>query len=201
MEHQFFNEYKFYLDKKTGYWISTTHPRKRMHVVVWEFYKSEIPKGFHIHHKDNNKSNNNISNLNLISSHDHANLHMTEEKREKASKNAGKFRHLTKEWHASEKGKKWHIEHGILGWANRKPISLICAQCEKKFKTKTYHQLFCCNACKSAWRREKGLDDIDATCIFCEKRFRKNKYAQVKTCSMSCAAKLRWGKRSEKEKQ
>ncbi|MGD0510613.1 MAG: HNH endonuclease signature motif containing protein [Candidatus Micrarchaeaceae archaeon] len=199
MEHQFFNEFKFYLDKQTGYWITTNCPKKRMHVVVWEFYKGKVPEGFHVHHKDNNKGNNDISNLGLLSEHEHLSLHMTEERRERVRKMAGDYRHLTKEWHASEEGRKWHKEHGILGWANRKPISLICVHCKKEFVTKSYHQLFCSNACKSAWRRYEGLDDVEAICVFCEKKFRKNKYAKVRTCSMSCAAKLRWSERREKK--
>lgn len=192
MEHQFFNGLKFYLDKKTGYWISTSHPRKRMHVIVWEYYKGKVPKGFHIHHKDENKRNNDISNLDLISKHDHAILHMTEERKERSRKIAANIRHLTKQWHSSEEGKKWHTEHGILGWENRQPFAIICKQCNKNFSTKLYHQLFCSNACRSAYRRAKKIDNIDEICNFCGKKFRKNKYAKVKTCSMSCSAKLRW---------
>ena len=120
MEHQFFKGIKFYKDKKTGYWIGTTQPRKRMHVVVWEYYNGCVQKGFHIHHKDKNKSNNKIENLILIDAQSHASLHMTKENRERIRQLADKYRHLTKAWHASEEGHKWHRQHGILGWENKK---------------------------------------------------------------------------------
>lgn len=33
----FFNGVYFRRDKKTGYFLSSTKPRKRLHVYVWEF--------------------------------------------------------------------------------------------------------------------------------------------------------------------
>jgi len=51
-----------------------------MHRAIWEFYKGEIPEGFCIHHKDHNKSNNKISNLEALSKSDHAKLHAKENK-------------------------------------------------------------------------------------------------------------------------
>jgi hypothetical protein len=126
MEHQFFNEFKFYLDKQTGYWITTNCPKKRMHVVVWEFYNGKIPNGFHIHHRDGNKSNNEIFNLELISAREHISAHMSKERRDKAREWAEKIRPLTKKWHASKDGHEWHKKHGIEGWKTRKPVEKIC---------------------------------------------------------------------------
>jgi hypothetical protein len=191
VEHQFFFETKFYLDKKTGYWITTGCPKKRMHVVVWEYFNGKVPKKYHIHHKDGNKSNNEISNLELISHHDHMVLHMTVDRRERARKMAGQFRYLTKAWHASEEGSKWHKEHGILAWAKRKPIIRLCSLCKKKFTTKTFHQMFCSNKCKSAYRRKEGIDDVTIRCKICDKEFKKNKYSDIETCSKSCGGKFR----------
>lgn len=200
MEHKFFFETKFYLDKKTGYWITTTCPKKRLHVVVWEYFNGKVPEKFHVHHKDEDKSNNDISNLELISAHDHMSMHMTEENRERARKLCGKIRPLTKEWHSSEVGRKWHKEHGISGWENREDIEIQCIHCEKMFSTKAYHSIFCSPSCKSAWRRQEGLDDIDVKCTVCGKIFRKNKYDKKKSCSCSCSAKLRWSEKREKDK-
>ena len=53
----YFNGLKFTRDDKTGYYLNSTI-RKRLHRCVWEYYNGEIPKGYHIHHKDNDKSNN-----------------------------------------------------------------------------------------------------------------------------------------------
>lgn len=49
---------------------------KYLHRLIYEnFYKCETPEGFVIHHKDGNKLNNCILNLQLISEHDHISLH------------------------------------------------------------------------------------------------------------------------------
>ena len=69
-----FDGLSFRRDKRTGYFLnSTTH--KRLHVYVWEHYNGEVPKGYHIHHKDHDKNNNEIENLVLLSASEHASLH------------------------------------------------------------------------------------------------------------------------------
>ena len=39
---------------------------KRIHVLVAEAFIGEIPRGYHVHHKDGNKQNNIVSNLEII---------------------------------------------------------------------------------------------------------------------------------------
>lgn len=39
---------------------------KRIHVLVAEHFIGEIPKGYHVHHKDGNKQNNVVTNLEII---------------------------------------------------------------------------------------------------------------------------------------
>lgn len=54
--------------------------RKPLHHLVWEkHYNKKVPKGYQIHHKDKNKTNNDISNLQLISASEHTRLHMSKE--------------------------------------------------------------------------------------------------------------------------
>lgn len=186
MEHQEHFGRKFYLDKKTGYWISTDYPRVRAHAWVWINQKGEIPKGMQIHHIDENKSNNNIDNLMIISASDHMKLHMTKERIDLARKWVDIIRPMTKEWHASKEGRQWHKEHGKKCWDKREYKNLSCNQCKKSFSTKTYHQTFCSNACKSAWRRAKGYDDIEVGCLYCGNKFKRNKYAKRRFCSRKC---------------
>ena len=51
-----------------------------LHRLVWEKHHGKrVPKGYHIHHKDKNKTNNDISNLQLISASEHIKLHMSKE--------------------------------------------------------------------------------------------------------------------------
>lgn len=51
-----------------------------LHHLVWEkFHGKKMPKGYHIHHKDENKTNNDINNLQLMTASDHRKLHMSKE--------------------------------------------------------------------------------------------------------------------------
>lgn len=186
MEHQIHYDKKFYHDKKSGYWISTTSPRVRAHAWVWKCNNGEIPKGFHIHHLDENKSNNNLDNLKLIHASDHLRSHMTLERRERSKMFCEEIRPLTKEWHASEEGKEWHRIHGINGWNNRKEFEIKCEECGKNSFTKIYHQNYCSNSCKSAARRKSGVDDIEKTCPMCKIIYKASKYERAKTCGRKC---------------
>lgn len=190
MEQQIHLERKFYLDKKTGYWISTDYPRIRAHVWVWINNRGVIPKGFHIHHLDGNKSNNFIENLSCVCVKDHIAIHSSAERTDFLRKWVDLIRPLTKKWHRSEEGLEWHSKHGKECWDNKEVIQKSCDFCEKEFSTKTYFQRFCSNACKSAHRRKERIDDIDLGCEFCGAFFRSNKYAKRRFCSRGCSSKI-----------
>lgn len=49
---------------------------ERIHVLVAKTFIGEIPKGFHVHHKDGNKQNNIVTNLEII--HPSKHWHETE---------------------------------------------------------------------------------------------------------------------------
>lgn len=190
---------KFYLDKKTGYWISTCCPKIRAHRWVWNNIHGIIPKGYHIHHKNEDKSDNRIENLELIHSFRHLSLHANKpENKERMRKVAEKYRDLTKLWHASEEGKTWHRLHAIkCKFGLNDPIKYKCQQCGNEYlsrlKAKSRTR-FCSNACKSKWRRIQGLDDISKKCVICLLEFKSNKYSKTICCSKKCAAKYRWKK-------
>lgn len=64
----YFDEQRFTRDKQTGYYLSSSRfagERKRLHRYVWEFYHGPIPEGFHVHHVNGNKYDNDIGNLEL----------------------------------------------------------------------------------------------------------------------------------------
>lgn len=68
----------------------------------------------------------------------------------------------------------------------------ICEQCGKEFFTKPFGtNKFCCNACKSAYRRKMGLDDEERVCAFCGNTFTINKYSKTKCCSRRCSQRMR----------
>jgi hypothetical protein len=192
--HQFHFEKKFYQDKKTGYWISTQVPKIRAHVWVWKCIHKIIPKGYHIHHINEDRSDNRIENLELILGSRHLSHHMNDPLRKQKSREmAEKYRPLTKLWHASEEGRAWHRLHAIKNnFGNPEPTKYNCQQCEKEYWSKLIAKnrtRFCSNKCKSKWRRENKLDYITKICPVCLNEYNTSKYARAKTCSRICGKK------------
>jgi DNA-directed RNA polymerase subunit RPC12/RpoP len=152
---QRFNGESFYL---CGFYYQ--RKGKRLHRAVWEYYHGEIPEGFHIHHKDGDRSNNNISNLVLLEGSDHLSGHMSKEERKaKSRENIEKARVSASEWHRSKNGKEWHSERGKANWRLRTTQSYICTHCGKEFQTKYIYSAnsnhFCHPNCKAAYRRAR----------------------------------------------
>ena len=79
--HQCFNNETYTL--LSGYFAKTS--RALIHRVIWIYCKGDIPKGYHIHHIDGNKANNQIENLQLISPSEHQSLHHIISKQKKYS--------------------------------------------------------------------------------------------------------------------
>ena len=71
----FFNGKKYAQDKKTGYYVCTTGDRKRLHVAMWEAVNGPVPEGCVIHHKDWNKTHNEISNFAMVTVAEHNLIH------------------------------------------------------------------------------------------------------------------------------
>ncbi len=194
------DDIKFTRDEKTGYYLASKKvdgKRPRLHVYTWEKYNGRVPKGFHVHHKDHDKSNNDISNLELIPSSKHSKHHAIDyvenhinDMIEKLNNNA---RPKATEWHKSEEGRKWHKENyeKIKNKLHVKEV-YVCEFCGKEFQTLKGNNRFCSNNCKSAWRRKSGIDNEDRICIICNKNFITNKYSKAKTCSNECRGKLKW---------
>ena len=151
---------KYYFEKN-----STNAGRrnaKQLHIAVWEFYnKQEVPKGCHIHHKDFNHLNNDISNLECLPIKEHLSLHAKtwwskEEKRKKGEEHLYKIREKASEWHRKMKGQHYH--------KNWQPKTLNCEFCGKEFVQNCYNQRFCCSTCANRKRNGYGIKKY----MFCE---------------------------------
>lgn len=193
----FFNGFSFRKDRKTGYYLCSKRTdigkRERLHCYVWRYFNGEIPKGYHIHHKDEDKSHNDIENLECVIMPAHLSYHGKEHsilEREKVVKNI-KENALPKaiEWHKSKKGREWHKEHCD---SLHKIITFKCRFCGKEFESMNNGKnLYCSNACKVAMRKKSGIDNEERVCIICGEKFIANKYSRTKTCSKNCAGILR----------
>jgi hypothetical protein len=202
-KYAYFNNMKFTRDEITGYYLSSkatkNNKRQRLHVYVWEYYKGEVPLGYEVHHKDENKNNNEPDNFEILISIKHRKLHANEIKyddkrlekmkiilREKAQPKA-------KEWHASQDGRDWHKRH-YYEMKDKLYIKVktICNVCSKEFLSPGREtDKFCSNKCKSAFRRKSGVDNEERNCVICGKIFTIGKYLKGKTCSIECGRKSR----------
>lgn len=194
-KYQYFNGLKFTRDEEKGYYLNSTI-RERLHRYVWKFYNGEIPEGSQIHHKDGDKSNNDILNLEIKTKSKHMALHMTERTKNDPQGFIDRMnyaREFASAWHGSEEGKAWHKKHfEEVKEALYKRGEYVCEFCGKNFETTiSKANRFCSNKCKSAWRRQSGVDNETRTCKQCGKEFITNKYSSAETCSQSCANSYR----------
>lgn len=129
-----------------------------LHIYLWEkHYKQKVPKGYHIHHEDGDSHNNSIENLECKKQFKHLSDHFKEwhrQNKEKVSQHLQNINHLSKEWHGSPDGKKWHSEHGKKSFRGRKFETCFCIECGKSYKTKQPKKSkFCHPNCKARHRR------------------------------------------------
>lgn len=193
-KYAYVDNYKFTRDEKTGYFLSSKNigtSRKRLHIYIWESINGDIPKGYHVHHKDENKLNNEIDNLELLDKCVHSKLH-GKEIRNNEERMAKTTKALLEcaipkacEWHKSKEGVEWHKKHykRTKDKLHRKN-TFKCKMCGKEFES--IREGFCSNKCKSAYRRKIGVDDVSRICVVCGKEFKCNKYSKAKTCSNKC---------------
>lgn len=163
--------------------------RKYCHRIIWEEDVGEIPDGFDIHHKDGNKLNNLLENLQCLSKSDHMRLH-AEESRKKRSECMKKNSVNVHLWLSTKKGKKFLSDKAKKQWDEMPIRTFVCEQCKKEFQTKfNRHVKYCGDNCVMAARRKSKVDDEERVCIICSATFIINRYQKTVTCSKPCRAK------------
>jgi hypothetical protein len=109
------------------------------HVIVWEKHNGKIPAGFQIHHRDFNKTNNNISNLQLVTPLEHKRLHegciLSNGDWFKPCKECGEYKKCDNQ--------NWYFSRG---WINGR----LCKPCYIKKVGKTREALIA-----KGWKRKK----------------------------------------------
>ena len=117
---------------------------KLLHRLIWEdFWKTEVPQGYHIHHKNGNKLDNCILNLQLMREKDHLSLHhknknLSEETKIKMSEsqnNSGYYRVVKHKKKDCKQGFIWRYQYYVD--SKRKVIvSVDIKKLEQKVKSK-----------------------------------------------------------------
>ena len=194
----------FRKDMKTGYYLASKptngKTRERLHVFVWRTKRGEIPDGYHVHHIDGNKNNNEIDNLACVLRHDHVSYHtkmMVAANPEKYRAHMDSIRPLAASWHKSQEGRAWHSNQAKK--QKREKKEFVCEWCGKPFATIPCGLTkYCSNACKASARRNSGVDDEKRECAVCGKGFKTNKYNKTESCSRKCASVLRWNRIHQK---
>jgi len=108
------------------------------HCLVWEKHNGKIPIGMQIHHKDFNKENNNIKNLQLVTPLEHKRLHsgcrFINNEWEKPCKDCGEYKKCNKE--------NWYYSRGCIN-------GRICKKCYIKKSTEVRKILI-----QGGWKRK-----------------------------------------------
>lgn len=207
--HQKFNGENYLLDK-------TGHHRRLnyLHRILWNYCYGEIPTGFEIHHVDGNSLNNDISNLQLLTGHEHKKLHRnnvaeiicpicgkTFANSSHGSKYcsrqcAGKAKRMSSfektcpvcgKVFVTKRVEAKYCSFDCYAKACGKFQSRICPVCGETFQPKTLRQTYCSTECKN---KSLSKPARRKKCAICGKMFtppRKN--PSKKCCSASCSSK------------
>lgn len=159
---------------------------KRLHIAVWESHNGRrVPRGYHVHHKDENPLNNDPLNLEVVTPKEHARRHHAAMS-ERGRRMIGNAIAAAPSWHRSKEGRKWHKEHAFKTSNAREKKDYVCRHCCRPFKALPFGTVaFCRNACRTAFRKASGVDDVDRVC-HCGAGFRVNKYSKAVSCSPRC---------------
>ena len=172
-----------YNKKKDGHY----HSHNGIHRAVWQYFNGEVPQGHEIHHIDWNPSNNEISNLQLMTISEHRSLHSQHQtKKEFTCANCGK-----KYFAVDFKVNRFCSKKCCQNFHNHKPkIIKYCQVCGKEIEdTATGIKKYCSEKC----RREASYQKYTEVrvCEECGKEFSVNRYRPTKYCSHTCHMKAR----------
>lgn len=157
---QEFRGERFYL---CGYYFQ--HKGKRLHRAVWEYFNGEVPEGYHVHHIDEDRSNNDIENLSLMPGLAHMRSHADSEERRENGRRAIRIAiEIAPEWHKSNEGRAWHSKHAKEVWAKHGEHEQVCTGCGKTFMSRDIGHKgnhFCNQNCKARYYRRKRNESKD----------------------------------------
>lgn len=168
----------------------TSSVGKFLHRAIWAATYGAIPPKHHVHHRDGDSTNNDISNLSIRLGREHLSEHASEPDRVAESrKNIHRAIAAAPEWHRSPEGIEWHRVHGVAVMAARPLVGLLCVVCDDGFESKDDRAEVCSMRCHAKRRRDSGIDDIDMVCPGCQRTFKRNRYQRPGYCSHACSTR------------
>ena len=167
-----------------------------LHREVWKFHNGDIPAGYHVHHRDDDKNNNQIENLQLLTKSAHHKLHSANKpKVEIVCPVCGKT-FLT----VAERPAKFCSAHcrNKKKYVSAQPVQKNCQECGKPFETYAAKSAkFCSKKCQ---RKNWLARIVKGTCAICGKPITFTNGQPRKTCSEQCEGLLMWKNRATKTK-
>lgn len=138
-------------------WHSKSVTPRYLHRDVWEYHYGAIPHGFHIHHRDSNPLNNNITNLECISPRVHMRKHAALGAFSKPEhiEHLNEIRPLAIAWHRDKANIPAKSAAAKRGWARVRKITLECKCCSRSFKSPYADTRCCSEQCRQKLRYQK----------------------------------------------
>lgn len=166
-----FNGLRFYLDK-SGYYSA----RLRLHRAIWEQAHGPIPSGYHVHHRNGNKSDNSIDNLVLLSHGEHS------------------AEHVERLGHHRDRARANSIATQNRQRAERSKRELVCAVCKSIYHSGAITpSRFCSPDCVER-ARSAAFTGEQRVCEFCATPYaatrRTQRYCSRRCNNRACEARL-----------
>lgn len=131
-----------------------------IHRAVFSYYFGDIPDNFVIHHIDENKSNNDISNLQLLSQVEHRKIHRPKGYKMACHSNIKIFvcRVCGKNFSSMNNGRNCYCSEKcrLKGNYKHRQKEFICEQCGQKFLSARNNVRFCSPKCRNEYRYHKS---------------------------------------------
>lgn len=160
-------KYHRYPDSSGGvadyFWAHYLKTPCSLHRDVWKFHHGPIGPGGTIHHKDGNTLNNQIENLECLPCWEHSRATLDQGLRDylgsdEVRSHLERIRPQAAEWHRSEEGRRWHIEHARnigFGECKPEPRTFQCLRCGASFEAiPTGRNKWCSPACYQVANRQ-----------------------------------------------
>lgn len=109
--------------------VRKRYVQRSLHRDIWEAKRGPIPKGYDVHHIDEDWDNNTIDNFECITKSAHHKIHGADPE----------FKHTMSRWH-EKNGKALQAAARV---AHDRPKDYTCSNCGKPFVAKSFKAKYC----------------------------------------------------------